>query len=133
MATEDYENIFTLADKAMESIGAYRATGKEESRHRALEQVTSLMRALEKPADLIYKLFQSVRLDRRPFSYLVIIFRTQPTVLMAIKIAYDLGIFALLSQSTSFVTCGQLAFQKNADIQLVGMFFRTYTDLINIC
>jgi hypothetical protein len=41
---------------------------------------------------------------------------------MAVKTANDLGIFALLSQTTSFVTCEQLAAPKNADVPLVGMF-----------
>jgi hypothetical protein len=47
----------------------------------------------------------------------------KPAVLMAVKTANDLGIFALLSQTTSFVTCEELATQKNADNQLVGKYY----------
>lgn len=47
----------------------------------------------------------------------------KPAVLMAVKTANDLSIFSLLSQTTSFVTCGELAAQKNADIQLVGRYY----------
>jgi hypothetical protein len=44
----------------------------------------------------------------------------KPAVLMAVKTANDLGIFSLLSQMTSFATCGELAARNKADIQLVG-------------
>lgn len=39
---------------------------------------------------------------------------------MAVKTAHDLGVFARLSQTTSSVTCKELAAGKNADTQLVG-------------
>lgn len=47
----------------------------------------------------------------------------KPAILMAIKTANDLGVFTVLSQTTSFVTCKDLAAQKNADIQLVGKYY----------
>lgn len=39
---------------------------------------------------------------------------------MAVKTAHDLGVFARLSQTTSIITCKELAAEKGADIQLVG-------------
>lgn len=44
---------------------------------------------------------------------------------MAIKTASDLNIFNVLCQTTTFVTCKELAVQKNADGQLVGKYFLT--------
>jgi hypothetical protein len=61
----------------MASIGAYQATRNAKTRHSALENVIGLARALEEPADAIYKLFLSVRPNRRRFIYLVIMFRTK--------------------------------------------------------
>jgi hypothetical protein len=61
----------------MPSIGAYQATRNAKARHYTLENVTRLAGALEEPADAIYKLFLSVRQDRRRFSYLVIMFGTK--------------------------------------------------------
>jgi hypothetical protein len=47
----------------------------------------------------------------------------KPAVLMAIKTASDLSIFTILSQTTSFATCKELAARKNADLQLVGKYY----------
>lgn len=44
----------------------------------------------------------------------------KPAVPMAVKTAHDLGVFARLSQTTSIITCKELAAEKGADIQLVG-------------
>jgi hypothetical protein len=60
MATEELFNIDSLSENAVASIGAYQAAKTEKARHDALESLTRLTRALEKPADSIYKLFASV-------------------------------------------------------------------------
>ncbi|CAG7947210.1 unnamed protein product [Penicillium nalgiovense] len=106
MTIQEFSNISSLTTKVVASIDAYKTAKTEKARRDALENATSLVRALENPADAIYKLFAS------------------PAVLMAVKTANDLSIFSLLSQTTSFVTCGELAAQKNADIQLVERIMR---------
>jgi hypothetical protein len=68
----------------------------------------------------------SLRYDpiSRQFSYSSTdAWRRKPAVLMAVKTANDLGAFDILSQTTSFATCGELAARKNADIQLVGRYY----------
>jgi hypothetical protein len=72
----------------------------------------------------------------------------KPAVLMAVKTANDLGIFSLLSQMTSFATCGELAARNKADISrliLTGTQFTSetianknthdtfYQDAVNVC
>ncbi|KAF9889284.1 hypothetical protein FE257_007392 [Aspergillus nanangensis] len=104
MTIEEFGHLSSLTTNAVASIGAYQTSKTEQARQDALENATRLVRALEKPADAIYKLFAS------------------PAVLMAVKTASDLGIFTQLSQTTSLATCEELAAQKNADIQLVGRF-----------
>ncbi|KAJ5787335.1 hypothetical protein N7457_002325 [Penicillium paradoxum] len=106
MTTEEFAIISSLTTKVVASIDAYKAAKTEIARRDALQNATSLVRALENPADAIYKLFAS------------------PGVLMAVKTANDLGVFTVLSQTTSFATCKELAVQKNADIQLVERIMR---------
>lgn len=60
MTTQEFFNISSLSAKAVASIGAYQAAKSEKARLGALENATRLARALEKPADAIYKLFVSV-------------------------------------------------------------------------
>ncbi|KAL2869142.1 S-adenosyl-L-methionine-dependent methyltransferase [Aspergillus lucknowensis] len=106
MTTQESTNLSTMSTKAMASIDAYHLTRKEAARRHAIENVASLSRALEKPADAIFKLFLS------------------PTVLMAIKIANDLNIFTLLSHATPFVTNVQLSASKDTDILLIERIMR---------
>ncbi|KAJ5387069.1 hypothetical protein N7509_009610 [Penicillium cosmopolitanum] len=106
MTKQELPDISGLTTRAVRSIDEFQVDKTEQARHDALESVTRLLRALESPADAIYKLFAS------------------PAVLMAVKTANDLGIFDLLSQTTSFVTCEELATQKNADVQLVERIMR---------
>ncbi|KAJ6006798.1 hypothetical protein N7451_004742 [Penicillium sp. IBT 35674x] len=106
MAIQEFSSLSSLTTKAVTSIEAYKAAKTEKARHDALEAATRLVRALEEPSDAIYKLFAS------------------PAVLMAIKTASDLDIFTVLSQTTSSVTCKELAARKNADGQLVERIMR---------
>ncbi|CAG8282654.1 unnamed protein product [Penicillium salamii] len=106
MTIDEFFTISSLTTKVVASIDAYKEAKTDLSRREALQNATSLVRALENPADAIYKLFAS------------------PSVLMAVKTANDLGIFNVLSESTSFVTPKKLAVQKNADIQLVERIMR---------
>ncbi|PYH64193.1 S-adenosyl-L-methionine-dependent methyltransferase [Aspergillus vadensis CBS 113365] len=91
----DLEDISTDLTRTSASIKLYQETGFDKYRQEALEHAPRLVRSLEKPADAIYKLF------------------LQPSVLMAVKTAHDLGIFTMLSQTNSFVTCGQMAALKS--------------------
>lgn len=50
------------------------------------------------------------------------VWNQKPAVLMAVKTASDLGIFALLSEKTYPVSWRELAAPKKADIQLVGKY-----------
>ncbi|OJZ88481.1 hypothetical protein ASPFODRAFT_44168 [Aspergillus luchuensis CBS 106.47] len=104
--TRDLEDISTDLTRTSASAKLYQETGLEKYRQEALEHATRLVRSLEKPADAIYKLF------------------LQPSVLMAVKTAHDLGIFTMLSTTDSFVTCEQLAAAENADVPLVERIMR---------
>ncbi|KAJ5939000.1 hypothetical protein N7466_002134 [Penicillium verhagenii] len=106
MATQDFEDISTISAATTASVDTYKETRNENDRQLSLENARALVRALENPADAIFKLF------------------LLPTVLMAVKTASDLGIFAVLSPSTTFVTCQQLATQESADIHLVERIMR---------
>lgn len=53
-------DIASLATKAVASVDAYQAARTEQTRQDALESAIRLVRALETPADAIYKLFASV-------------------------------------------------------------------------
>ncbi|KAJ5945656.1 hypothetical protein N7454_002495 [Penicillium verhagenii] len=106
MATQDFENISAISAATTASVDTYKETRDENDRQLSLENARALVRALENPADAIFKLF------------------LLPTVLMAVKTASDLGIFAVLSPSTTFVTCQQLAIQESADIRLVERIMR---------
>lgn len=124
MTIQEPSNLSSLTTRAVASVGEYEKAQTETARQDALENATRLVRALEKPADAIYKLFASVWL----VASMYILFDTdvrrdlKPSVPMAVKIAHDMGIFALLSHTTSFVTCEDLAAEKNADVQLVGRY-----------
>lgn len=61
MTAHDHAEITTMSTKAMALVDAYQASTKEIDRQNAIESVADLLRALEKPADLIVKLFFSVR------------------------------------------------------------------------
>lgn len=56
----DTERIQNLWAEAQSSLGAFEKTQAETSRIDALEKVTSLARALEKPKDAILKLCYTV-------------------------------------------------------------------------
>lgn len=124
MTIQEPSNLSSLTTRAVASIGEYEKAQTETARQDALENATRLVRALEKPADAIYKLFTSVWL----VASMYVLFDTdvrrdlKPSVPMAVKIAHDMGIFALLSHTTSVVTCEDLAAEKNADVQLVGRY-----------
>ncbi|CAI7576054.1 unnamed protein product [Penicillium discolor] len=106
MTKQESPNIASLTTKAVASIDAYQADQTEQARQDALANAVRLVRALETPADAIYKLFAS------------------PAVLMAVKTANDMGVFTLLSEKRSAVSWEELAALKNADIQLVERIMR---------
>lgn len=56
----DPEMLLTLSTQAVASVDAYRATQKADDRLHALEQARGLVRALQKPGDLIYTFVLSV-------------------------------------------------------------------------
>lgn len=60
MTIQEFSNISSLTTKVVASIDAYKTAKTEKARRDALENATSLVRALENPADAIYKLFASV-------------------------------------------------------------------------
>ncbi|KAF4768306.1 hypothetical protein HAV15_002705 [Penicillium sp. str.  len=106
MTKQESPNIASLTTKAVASIDAYQADKTEQARQDALANAVRLVRALETPADAIYKLFAS------------------PAILMAVKTANDMGVFTLLSEKRSAVSWEELAALKNADIQLVERIMR---------
>lgn len=60
MMGQKSHDIASLTTKAVASIDTYQATQTEQTRQDALASAISLVRALETPADAIYKLFTSV-------------------------------------------------------------------------
>lgn len=60
MAIEEHYDLSGLTAKTVESIGAYQTAKTEQARLDAVESTTRLLRALENPADAVYKLFASV-------------------------------------------------------------------------
>lgn len=60
MTKQESLNLAGLTTKAVASIDAYQADKTEEARQDALANAIRLVRALETPADGIYKLFASV-------------------------------------------------------------------------
>lgn len=60
MAKLEPDNIAGLTTTAVASIAAYQADKSEQARQDALENAVRLVKALETPADTIYKLFASV-------------------------------------------------------------------------
>lgn len=60
MTKQESPNIASLTTKAVASIDAYQADQTEQARQDALANAVRLVRALETPADAIYKLFASV-------------------------------------------------------------------------
>lgn len=60
MAKLEPDNIAGLTTTAVASIAAYQADKSEQVRQDALENAVRLVKALETPADTIYKLFASV-------------------------------------------------------------------------
>jgi hypothetical protein len=60
MTKQESPNIVNLTTKAVASIDVYQADKTEQARQDALANAVRLVRALETPADAIYKLFASV-------------------------------------------------------------------------
>lgn len=60
MTKQESPNIGSLTTQAVASIDAYQADKTEQARQDALANAIRLVRALETPADAIYKLFASV-------------------------------------------------------------------------
>lgn len=60
MTTDEFFGISSLTTKVVASVEAYKEAKTEIARREALQNATSLVRALENPADAIYKLFASV-------------------------------------------------------------------------
>ncbi|KAJ5735309.1 S-adenosyl-L-methionine-dependent methyltransferase [Penicillium malachiteum] len=88
------------------SVDQFEATKSEQARVRALEKSLKLIKALEHPKDAVLKLFLS------------------PTQAMAVKIAHDLGIFAILTGAATTTSCKQLADQSGANSLLVERIMR---------
>lgn len=76
MTIQEHVDISTMSSRAFESVRNYEDTMSESDRLQALEQIAGLARALEKPADAVYKLFMSVR-KMAPFEDSVLIYRVQ--------------------------------------------------------
>ncbi|KAK1146540.1 hypothetical protein N8T08_002970 [Aspergillus melleus] len=106
MKASEIEDISSLSETAFASLKRYQALGNDTDRRSTLKQLDHLTRALRKPADTVYQLFLS------------------PTILMAIKIACDIGVFEVLTKTTSFVTSSELAAQKQADKILLEQIMR---------
>lgn len=60
MTIQEPYDLSSLTTQAAESVGAYQTAQTEQARLDAIESTTRLLRALESPADAIYKLFASV-------------------------------------------------------------------------
>lgn len=60
MTIDDFSIVTGLTSDVVASIDSYNAVKTENSRLEALDNAVKLVRALEKPADSIYKLFASV-------------------------------------------------------------------------
>ena len=60
MTIQEFSNISSLTAKLVASLDAYKEAKTEIARREALQNATSLVGALENPADAIYKLFASV-------------------------------------------------------------------------
>ncbi|PLB52260.1 S-adenosyl-L-methionine-dependent methyltransferase, partial [Aspergillus steynii IBT 23096] len=106
MQTNRIDEISSLSEAAFSSLTKYQTTGKNSDRLCTLQQLVQLTRALEKPADTIYRLFLS------------------PTVLMAINIAIDIGVFEILAKTESFVTSSELIAGKQVDKALLERIMR---------
>ncbi|PYH81826.1 S-adenosyl-L-methionine-dependent methyltransferase [Aspergillus uvarum CBS 121591] len=91
MECPDLQAIYSFLEEIRTSLTDYRATRSNLARNQALKQAVKLTRALENPKDAIFKLFLS------------------PTQAMAVKIAHDLGLFSLLANSETAISCKDLA------------------------
>lgn len=60
MTIQEPYDLSSLTTKTVESIGAYQTANTGQARLDAIESTTRLLRALENPADAVYKLFASV-------------------------------------------------------------------------
>lgn len=60
MTRQELSDLSGLTTNAVRAIEEFQVDKTETARHDALESVTRLLRALESPADAIYKLFASV-------------------------------------------------------------------------
>ncbi|KAJ6021715.1 S-adenosyl-L-methionine-dependent methyltransferase [Penicillium herquei] len=101
----ELEQIKLLLEDVKSSVEKFEATNSEQARVYALEKSLKLTRALEHPKDVVFKLFLS------------------PTQAMAVKIAHDLGIFPILTD-TATTSCKQLADQSGAHLLLVERIMR---------
>lgn len=64
MSTMASSEVDSLLASITSSLSEYKTSGSEASRFEALEKTKDLTLVLEKPADMIYKLFFSVRLSK---------------------------------------------------------------------
>lgn len=60
MTIDEFSIVTGLTSDVVDSVDAYNTVKTESSRLDALDNAIKLVRALEKPADSIYKLFASV-------------------------------------------------------------------------
>ncbi|KAL4892622.1 S-adenosyl-L-methionine-dependent methyltransferase [Aspergillus ambiguus] len=102
----DTARIQNLWMEAQASLATFQSTKTEASRIEALEIVTNLARSLEKPRDAILKLTYT------------------PAVIMAMKIAVDLGVFPVLANAMSPIPAEKLAAVNKADPLLVERIMR---------
>ncbi|RAH86208.1 S-adenosyl-L-methionine-dependent methyltransferase [Aspergillus japonicus CBS 114.51] len=106
MECPDLQAVYSFLEEIKTSLTDYQATRSNLARNQALKQAVQLTRALENPKDAIFKLFLS------------------PTQAMAVKIAHDLGLFSVLAQSETAISCKELADRSGAHPLLVERIMR---------
>ncbi|PYH40700.1 putative O-methyltransferase [Aspergillus saccharolyticus JOP 1030-1] len=110
MERPELQTLYSLLDHVKACIALYEATYSDRARLQAYETSVKLTRALEDPKNAVFKLFLSLT--------------RQPTQAMAVKIAHDLGLFAILAASDVAVSCKELADRSGAHPLLVERIMR---------
>ncbi|KAJ5115983.1 hypothetical protein N7456_000331 [Penicillium angulare] len=95
-----------LLEDVKASIQKFETENSDLARVEALEKSLKLTRALEHPKDVILKLFLS------------------PTQAMAVKVAHDLGLFSLLTESNAVFSLEELAARSGANPLLLERIMR---------
>ncbi|KAJ5919065.1 hypothetical protein N7466_010008 [Penicillium verhagenii] len=102
----ELKQVHALLEEVKTSVKQFEVENSEIARVQALEKSLKLSRALEHPKDVILKLFLS------------------PTQAMVVKIAHDLGLFAILAKSDEPISYQDLANQSGANPLLIERIMR---------